>query len=177
MTMTAAEKWHAEQQRMKESAARWPNRDDDRYSWPVLVEETIQHVIWVEAETHEAALDRARYDTWEKLSNETRNCSWMNLEMPKDAYDWDRVYEESFDGYQGVECNAHVETRRWWLAELDLAHKQATAENEDRDGVDAEQRVTCPLCRTWREDGHETKFPHLFEVRSAERRAQEAVAL
>lgn len=173
---TAAEKWELEQQRMKESAARWPNKDDGRRSWPVLVDETIQHVIWVEADDHDAAVERARWDTWEKLSNETRNCSWMNIEAPKSQWDWERVYEESYDGYQGLECNAHVETRRWWLFELDRAQQQATAENEDRSGVDAGQRLTCPVCRTWREEGHEDAITHRVNAGTFRIEQQTAVA-
>lgn len=173
---TAAEKWLNEQQRMKEAAVRWPNKDDDRRSWPILVTETIEHVIWVEGETHDEALEAASQETHELTGPSTCSSADMNVEKPGSSWDWERVYENSYHSYQGIKCDAHEETRRHWLWELDRLHQQATADNEDLDAVPADQRVTCPVCRTWREDAHETKLSHQFEVRSVERRAQEAVA-
>lgn len=170
---TAAEKWLNEQQRMKESAAaslRW-NRDDDRRCFPVLVDETIQHVIWVEADDHEQAVERARWDTWEKLSNETRSCSWMDIKAPKSDWDWDRVYEDSGDGYQGLECNAHVEERRLWLAAFEHARLMATIADEVREDRLVEQRLACAVCERWREDGHDETARHKLEVLWPARRA------
>lgn len=173
---TAAQKWLDEQQRMKEAADRWPNKDDDRRSWPILVTETIEHVIWVEGETHDEALEAASQETHELTSSSTCSSADMNVEKPDSSWDWERVYENSYHSYQGIKCNAHEETRREWLWELDRRHQQATADNEDLDGISAEQRKTCAVCRVWRTAGHEESFAHQLEVRSAQRRAQEAVA-
>ncbi len=179
----AAEQWHADQQRAAEQALlqrRWfAQRDEvERRSWPVLVTYTHKHVLWVEAETHDKAVEAASYEPYEKTDDqETLFDIGYQVERPSE-WDWDDVYEGNYCmPYQGLECNAHVETYRSWSRALDKAHQQATADNEDLDGVDAEQRLTCSLCRTWREAGHDDSFPHKFEMRAAERRAQEAVTV
>lgn len=178
---TAAEKWFNEQQRMREYAEaslRWHDRGQDARQWPVLVEETIQHVVWVDAADQQEAVDRARYDTWDKIGSGTRSCSWMKVESPVGHWDHDRVYEDSGDSYDGLECDAHVETYRWWLRALDKAHQQATADNEDLDGVDTEQRLTCPVCRKWiGDDDHELSVAHRLAVADAQHRPQEAVTV
>jgi hypothetical protein len=174
---TAREKWLKEQQRMKEYAALWPNKDDDRFNYPVIVEYTFRHVVWVEADDAQRAVDRLLDEPYEYTNDQETLCSSDWKVKAPDQWDWDDVYEGDYYGaYRGLECNAHVEERRRWMWVLNHAHQQATAENEDLDGVQAEQRKTCAVCREWREDGHEDKFSHQLEVRSGERRAQEAVA-
>lgn len=183
---TAAEKWLSEQEQLRAWAAeqavlqrRWfAQRDEvELRNWPVIVEYTFRHVVWVESGSQQRAVERLSDQPYEFTDDQETLCeSGWKVTAPNE-WDWDDVYEgDYFGAYQGLECNAHVETRRQWLRALDQAHQRATAENEDRDGIPADQRLTCSLCRTWREDGHETKFSHQFEVRSAERRAQEAVA-
>lgn len=176
MAKTALEKWLAEQKRLKDYAARRPNRDDNLRCWPVLVTERIEHVIWVEGETHDQALHAASYNTYELTSNNSITSADMEVKKPDDSWDWDQVYDESCHTYRGLNCDAHVQTQRQWIKDLDLDCQTATAENEDRDGVAPDQRATCVGCRRWREEGHEDSVWHRIRTGEAAREQQEAVA-
>lgn len=175
---TPAEQWHNEQKRMAATAAAWPNRDDDYHSYPILVTETIEHVIWVEATSARQALHYASSDTYEYIAPGKQTCASADLEVkaPQGRWDWDMVYSDSYNSYPGLRCDAHVETWRRWRWELNRLHGQAVADNEDLDGVGNDVRLTCRLCRTWREEGHDGGFPHLHEVRAAELKSAEVAS-
>jgi hypothetical protein len=92
-------------------------------SYPVIVTDTRVHVIWVRASSQEDAVDRARYDTGEMLHDgETLASFDLRVRKPGDDFhhwDWETVYDGDYYGsYQGVQCDAHVETRRWHLERL-----------------------------------------------------------
>lgn len=140
----------------------------DHDSYPVIVTYTHRHVIWVEAEDHKAAVERACWDTWE-LTNDQETLYESSIEVagPKYDFDWDDIYEGTYlSPYQGRDFEAHVETRRRWLRKVERDHELAMTEYEDRDETPADDRQTCGLCRKWREPGHEATSWHQFELRS-----------
>lgn len=171
--MITAKGWWAQQQAAKDDAIRWPSRDDNYHSWPILVTATEEHVIWVEAETAQEALDYACRDTYERLDRvSTCVSAGMTVAAPASRWDWEAVYEESCHSYAGLKYDAHVQARDEWLQSIEWARLEATLENEDRDGLPAGQRQTCAVCRLWREEGHEESERHRDERVWAARRAE-----
>jgi len=170
-----AKSWWAQQQAAKDDAVRWPSRDDDYREWPVLVTFTEEHVIWVQAESAQEALDYACRDTHERLDRvSTCFSAGMSVAAPKSRWDWEAVYEGDYLGsYQGLNYDAHVQARDEWFRSIEYARLEATLDNEDRDQVPVGQRATCAVCCRWREEhGHEQSEQHLREALWAARRAE-----
>lgn len=121
-------------------------------SFPVLVTDTREHIIWVEAADPDAALKRASCDTYEWLDPETLSSGYMSCRLPADKWDWDNVYGGGGDSYQGLPCDAHVETH---LAHVRAVERKAAmvmcaaAGHVDNLHTWASGAIECQLCRVY----------------------------
>lgn len=118
-------------------------------SFPVLVTDTREHVIYVQADSADAALKRAARDTYDWVNTENCASAYMSVALPKDRWDWDTVSDDSYIGYQGTPFDAHVEEHRRLLWQQEHEAKKAACAK--RDHVDnahtwANGRVECRLC-------------------------------
>ena len=152
-----------------------PGEDD---AYPVLVEYTHRHVVWVSAYDQEAAIQSMQSEPYEKTSDqETLFESGWTVTAPTSRWDWDSVYEGGyFYPYQGLKCDAHVDEHSRHVREMQRLFLEATAEHEDREvaagRLAQEQRRTCGLCPDWLDDaGHESSVRHQMSVRMAANRA------
>lgn len=113
-------------------------------SYPVFVEYTERHLIWVEASSAETAERWVTQTPWEFTSNSQSFDGWSAVSTPKDAMDWDDVY-----GYTGgaEEPDMHVQLHR---AELNrrkyAAQKVACHEARHPDAVVGIGSIWCPGC-------------------------------
>jgi hypothetical protein len=132
----------------------------DRVSYPVIVEYTQRHIIWVEADTHEGAVDQARYDTWDKTDDqETLFEAGCSVQAPKDAWDWQEVYSDHYYEPYSTEANAHVEAHEAELRRRKLAAEKAAcaaAGHPDTEPPLSDGRVWCKGCTQY--------LPSLAEV-------------
>lgn len=150
----------------------------DRY--PVIVEYTMRHVVWVEAASSADAAEEISDTAYEWTDDATTlmSATWKTSEP--DSWDWDDI-EYGGDSYPGTLADAHVQRHREHLRAIEYAHSQATVDDEDREveagRLDPASRRTCQLCRVWREPGHEETRFHVLQAqaaaRQAERRTQE----
>lgn len=149
----------------------------DRY--PVIVEYTMRHVVWVGASDQDAAAEAIRDEPYEYTDDQETLCDagWQ-VQAPKDAWDWGTVTDNSYShAYQGTEANAHVEEHRRWRHVRDRMLLDAWVENEDRDiaagRINPADRITCPICPAWWEPFHENTA---FHINTAAMRARRAAA-
>lgn len=120
-------------------------------SYPVIVTKTQTHVIWVEADSPEDAVDRAEYRDFENLQDdddeETCVSGDTRVEKPG-AWDWMTVTRASSHGYPGTPYDAHIDSHRALLKHR--ARLAAQAECAATTGhADRRQWVgmsTCNLC-------------------------------
>lgn len=134
---------------------------EPRCSFPVIVTVEMTHVIWVEADDQDAAFERARHDTYERLDDqETLAGHDLRLRRPGEdfhSWDWDTIYDgEYLMPYSGQRCDAHVEARNRHLhAEKRRAEKAACAEaghpgsEARRWSADRPTRMHCPMVCGW----------------------------
>lgn len=133
---------------------------DPDCSYPVIVTVTHEHVIWVKADSLTDARDQVRADgSWyEQIDNSTTLASFgMDARSPGEdfhSWDWETVYRGDYCGpYQGLECDAHVQTYQAKLAhdkrQADMAACTADGHPQQRvfkrDGDQADE-VYCPTC-------------------------------
>lgn len=140
-------------------------------AFPVMVTYTHEHVVWVQADSQQAAVELMQSEPWGYTNDQETlaNSDWK-AEAPG-QWDWEMVYNGDYFGvYRGLDYCAHVELFKGWLRKLDRAHAEATVENETRDGIAAEARRTCAACNDWREPEHEQSVHHRYSVRMAERK-------
>ena len=118
-------------------------------SFPVLVTDTREHVVYVQADSPDAALKRAARDTYDRVNSENCASAYMSTALPKDRWDWETVTDDSYIGYEGTPFDAHVEehTRLLWQQEHE-AKKAACAErgHVGNEYPWANGRVECRLC-------------------------------
>lgn len=128
---------------------------EPEYSYPVIVTIHSEHIVWLEAESLKDALDDLRNDgSWyEHLGshNQTVAASWEEMRAPGGDYhdagmDWDTVYRDGDGGYQGVHCDAHVESWR----SVRWAEKRAEEQRTCKAAGHPEVRafVDKPYCNT-----------------------------
>lgn len=123
---------------------------DDDLRFPVLVEYTQRHVIWVTADDQDQAVSNAHHNIYDRTDDgETLVEFACSIAAPKHSWDWEDVYSdhygESYDATQDAHVQAHdSEMRRQkWAAE-----RQACAEagHPDRREPLSDGRVWCPGC-------------------------------
>lgn len=148
----------------RRSSRRTPPRTlpepDCRY--PVIVEVTNQHVVWVEAEDTKEALRRVqqRGDWYDLLDDqETLVTTWPEFRAPcSDKHspnlaqlDWELVYEGDWYGaYQGLKCDAHVAShehaQRMAVRAEELAACKAAGHINLEVRDYSKDRAFCPTC-------------------------------
>jgi hypothetical protein len=83
----------------------------DRY--PVFVEYTHRHIVWVDADDPEQAARCVNAAPYEYTDNhETLYMTSVDVQPPKDKWDWQDVYDDSWDGAYTTQADAHVQTHR-----------------------------------------------------------------
>jgi hypothetical protein len=109
--------------------------DDEQY--PVIVEYTHRHVVWVTAEDQDAAVSSMQGEPYEKTSDhETLFDAHWSVKAPKGRYDWEDVMEgDYYSPYQGTEADAHVEEHRRHLYEVERAAKVAACPKAGHPGL------------------------------------------
>lgn len=130
-------------------------------SWPVIITDTREHVVWIEATDLARAKEYAlRHGALYELINEqeTLASAEMLVRSPGEDYhswDWDTVYGgEYLMPHQGMRHDAHVEEyRRKRFMDQQAAKLAACLEaghpNRDHDrpiGGDGNRRTLCPTC-------------------------------
>lgn len=126
--------------------------------YPVIVTDTRVHVVWVQAEDQDAAVESARYDTYELLNdNETCASADLNVRKPGDdfhSWDWETIYGGDYYGsYQGRKFDAHVEARDHYLLmqRYEAEHAACVAAGHPRIEVrtywDGSTQWYCPTIR------------------------------
>lgn len=123
-------------------------------SYPVFVEYSQRHIVWIEADSPEKAAERVASWPYESTNDdETLFESGLSVRAPKDRWDWKDVYSEGdYGSPYTTECDAHVEEHKrvLWLRQRE-AEKAACAaaghpetESPLRDG-----RVFCKGCHEY----------------------------
>lgn len=82
-------------------------------SYPVLIVEHKQHVIWVEADTLTDAVEQVRNDgEWYERIRDNETCAsfWHEVDPPT-QYDWWTVYNGG-EGYADMQADAHVQVHK-----------------------------------------------------------------
>ena len=82
-------------------------------SWPVLVVEHKQHIVWIEADTQADAVEQLRNDgEWYEHIRDNETCAsfWHEVDPPTE-YDWWTVYHGG-EGYPGLKADAHVQVHK-----------------------------------------------------------------
>lgn len=92
-------------------------------SYPVIVEYTERHLVWVAADGPDTAERWVRETPWEFTRNGQSFDGWASVSAPKDEYDWDAIY----NGWDGAaeEPDHHVHVHRAEQFRRELAAKQA----------------------------------------------------
>jgi hypothetical protein len=121
---------------------------------PVIVEITTKHVVWVYADTPGEALASARQSPFYELVKDGETDVYTSSEVrAPDKWDWDEIYERSYSGgYQGVECDAHVEAHHAELRRQKREAEQAActaAGHPDTNPPLSDGRRWCMGCRAY----------------------------
>ncbi|WP_431895816.1 hypothetical protein [Micromonospora haikouensis] len=162
----------------------WSHTPEEQDAYPVIVEYTHRHVIWVTADDQAEAVRAVEPAPYELTKDdETLFDAGWKVTAPTDRWDWEDVYEGGYSfPYGDQDCNAHVTTHREHLRKQDRELLEAWVENEDRDQVagllHAADRRTCAVCPAWLVPGHTETAYHVHSQRMADVRARrEAEAL
>lgn len=124
--------------------------------YPVIIEVTTQHVVWVDADSQQDAVKHANdYPFYELISdNETAATFWHSVAAPA-QYDWDTVYPRwgSDGSYIGRDANAHVEWHRHHLQMQEWAAEKAACTEAGHPDMEEEPlsdgRRWCKGCREY----------------------------
>ena len=83
----------------------------DRFSYPVFVEYTQRHIVWVEADSPQKAAERLGSWPYESThDSETLFETGLSVHAPKDRWDWEDVYGDGdYSSPYTTEADAHVE--------------------------------------------------------------------
>lgn len=123
----------------------------DRFSYPVIVEYTHRHVVWVNADGPKDAADRLQSEPYERTSdNETLAESWWEVREPR-PYDWTDIYGYCTGPY-AVEADAHVEWHRIEMRRQQLEAERVAcraAGHPETEGRLSDGRVWCKGCREY----------------------------
>jgi hypothetical protein len=152
-----------------------------RVRYPVIVTYTSEHVVWVEADSQQQAVDYASSEPYEYTDDhETLAESGWTVEAPDD-YSGRSLVEEGgyYHPYKGTDAKAHVESWRGHLRylEQEALNAEIARENDAEDaGTLAEaDRVTCRACKRHTEAGHYDTGMHTMNANWAKRDAAREV--
>jgi len=126
-------------------------------SYPVLVTYTHRHVVWVEADSRDAAVGYLNEAPYEVTSDhETLYEAGWSVAAPKDRYDWDDVQDGGYSyPYQGTQADAHVEAWRTEQYRVKREAEKAACAAAGHPGVTTDPfGQYCPVC--WRLDAEVT---------------------
>lgn len=121
-------------------------------SYPVIVEYTHRHIVWVDADNPKDAADRMQSEPYEKTDDhETLSSSWWEVREPK-SYDWADIYPVCPDGPYTTEADAHVEWHRHAMRmrqrEAEKAACAAAGHLETEEPL-SDGRIWCKGCREY----------------------------
>lgn len=95
---------------------------DIQASYPVIVEYTHRHIVWIEAHSPKDAAASLQNEPYEKTNDhDTLASSWWKVSEP-DRWDWDDIYPTWNDGPYRSNADAHVDAHR---AELHRREREA----------------------------------------------------
>lgn len=130
-------------------------KDEPGEAYPVIIEVTTQHVVWIAAESAGQALDYAKSTPFYELIDDSKTAAtyWDSVHAP-DGYDWETVYPQwgSDGSYLGRNADAHVETHKHHLSTQKLAAERAAcaeAGHPDTETPISDGRRWCKGCRTY----------------------------
>lgn len=105
----------------------WRHIPDVADRYPVIVEYTYRHVIWVAGDDQANAVEQAQDAPYEQTNDqETLVEAGWSVKAPKDRWDWGDVMEGSYSHpYPGTEADAHVQTHRAEVARVAREAKKA----------------------------------------------------
>lgn len=125
----------------------------DGVSYPVFVEYTQTHIVWVEADSPERAAEHlASWPYDNTKDDETLFRSGLSVHAPKDHWDWEDAYEDG-EAYS-ADHDAHVEHHRFTLRiQKEAAERAACTEagHPDTDPPIWDGRIWCNRCKRYLE--------------------------
>lgn len=87
--------------------------DTDTFRYPVIVEYTNRHVVWVDADNAELAAREVGWEPWKHTDdNETLFDSGNDVRAPQGWSDWADVYSGGYPSPYDPDNDAHVQTHR-----------------------------------------------------------------
>lgn len=126
--------------------------EDIAPSYPVIVEYTFKHVVWVEAGSPAKAAKYVQEVPYEHTSDQTTLCSaWWEVSEPKD-WDWRGAVYDYSDGPYTTLADAHVETHKAEMRRQKLAADRAActaAGHPETQPPIFDGRIWCKRCVTY----------------------------
>lgn len=117
--------------------------------YPVIVNDTREHVIWIEADSPEDAVTRAARDTYYRIDDEQTLASRVVQVTAPAKFDWPLVTDDSYMGYEGTRYDEHVQIHEHLLWKQERAALQAVCSAEGHANNRhrwANGRIECRLC-------------------------------
>lgn len=125
--------------------------EDIAPSYPVIVEYTYRHVVWVEANSPAAAATYLQETPYESTDDQsTLVSSWWKVSEP-DRYDWDDLYGYVEGTYQN-EADAHVQVHQAEMRRQKLAADRAACTAAGHPNTEPpiwDGRIWCKDCTTY----------------------------
>lgn len=125
----------------------------DYFSYPVVVEYTQRHIVWVESDSHERAVERLTSWPYESThDDETLFESGLSVYAPKDPWDWKDVYGDFYcTAPYTTEADAHVQTHQQEMYRRQREADKAACVAAGHPEVEryASGRVYCTGCREY----------------------------
>lgn len=123
-------------------------------SYPVFVEYTQRHVVWVEADSPEQAAEQlARWPYDSTDDGETLFESMLSVSAPKRDWEWEDIYGNGdYSSPFTTEADAHVEAHRTEMRRRELEAQKAAcvaAGHPDVETYEATGRTWCKGCREY----------------------------
>lgn len=132
----------------------WVHTPEERDLYPVIVEYTHRHVVWVPADSPDDALASMQSDGYELTNDrETLADAGWTVEAPKYDSDWSLVYSDGWgNGPYRLRYDAHVETHRLEMARQKREADKAaciSAGHPNREEPLSDGRRWCDGCREY----------------------------
>jgi hypothetical protein len=131
--------------------------------YPVMVEVTTVHVVWVAAgDPDEAeAVRLVAAEPHDYIDDNDTAASWHSSTRAPHEVDWDLVRDPDIgSSYRGTLADAHVQTHRAWVNEQLRLMVETEDLAQDVGALTVAGRRTCRACRTWTGPEHAATEAH-----------------